>query len=54
MAYILEINEWIIVTKTNVKPMKNRSKTNLKMKRKCIVKLHFCKLESEWSRSMTI
>jgi len=31
MAFMLEINEWIIVTKTNPKPMQNSSKTNHKL-----------------------
>jgi hypothetical protein len=32
MAYILEINEWNLVTKTNPKPIENQLKTNNEMK----------------------
>jgi len=37
MAYILKINERIIVTKTNEKPMKNQCKNNGKIEREDIV-----------------
>ena len=37
MAYILKINEWIIVTKTNAQPMYNQCKNNGKIEREDIV-----------------
>jgi len=54
MAYILKINERIIDTKTNPKPIQNQYKTNLRIKTKWVVKLDSYELESERSRNMNI
>ena len=50
MAYILEIKERNIDTKTNLKPFQNQKKTNSKMK----FKQYSFKLESKNSRSMNM
>ena len=50
MAYILEMNECNLVTKTNSKPIQNQLKNNSKMN----YKLNSWELESKWSRSFNI
>jgi len=54
MAYILEIIEWIIVTKTNPKPIQNRLKTNWKIELKWVYIIFTCESQSKNSKSLNI
>ena len=47
MAYILEINESIIVTKTNPKAIQNQLMDNSKILVKWIVTIYSCKMNTK-------